>query len=192
MNGTASYPKLTQIAPIFGVAVLGLGNGSELREKAANLRMRAPSRRVVGFLLRRNYQVDSAVPVQSPSVQLDDNLLHRFRHSLEIPLPTTVNGVDTLLDHIAMPVGAFPTGRRLRSPDRDDLVRMLHCRGLSSHAHSRAGDHASSELAAKDDGGAPLLGNRAYQRLPPPPYPPPPPELFSLGFASLTFIGRPS
>jgi len=81
---------------------------------------------VVGFLLRRHYQMDAAATVQPPSVQLGDNLLYRFGHGFEIALSTAVNGVDTLPDYIAMPVGALRTGRRLPSPDGYDLVRMFH------------------------------------------------------------------
>jgi hypothetical protein len=51
---------------------------------------------------------------------LVDNLFHFCRYRLEISSPTTVNGVDTLPDHIAMPVGAIRAGWRLRSLDRDD------------------------------------------------------------------------
>ena len=40
---------------------------------------------VVRFVLRRNYQLDAAAIIQSPSVQLGDNLLYCFRHGLEIP-----------------------------------------------------------------------------------------------------------
>ena len=81
----------------------------------------------MSFPLWRRHQVNAAALVQSTFVQLGNNLLHRFGHSHEILLSTAVNGVDTLRDHLAMPIGAVRTGRRLRSPDRYDLVRMFHC-----------------------------------------------------------------
>lgn len=82
---------------------------------------------VLDFLLRRDYQLNAAATVQPPSVQLGNNLIHRFRYRLKIPLSTAVNGVDTLRDHVAMPVGAFRTGRSLRVLDRYDLERIFHC-----------------------------------------------------------------
>ncbi len=84
---------------------------------------------LVGFLLQ--YQVDAAgfaEVAQVPFVQLGDNLLHRPRHSLETPLSAAVNGVGAFKrDHIAIPVGAFPAGRRLCSPDRYDFVGLFQC-----------------------------------------------------------------
>ncbi len=65
---------------------------------------------------------------QVPFVQLGDNLLHLSRHGLEAPLSAAVNGVGAFKrDHVAIPVGAFPAGRRLCSPDRYDLVGLCHC-----------------------------------------------------------------
>ncbi len=97
---------------------------------------------LVGFLLQ--HQVDAAgfaqVP-QVPFVQLVDNLLHRPRHGLETPLSAAVNGVGAFKrDHIAIPVGAFGAGWRLCSPDRYELVGLIHCWGFIGHACSPAGD----------------------------------------------------
>ena len=58
-----------------------------------------------------------------PVVHLGDHLLYRSRHSLETPLSVAGNGVAALkCDHIAIPVGAFPAGRRCCSLDRYDPV----------------------------------------------------------------------
>ena len=84
---------------------------------------------LAGFLLQ--YPVDAARFAEVPQVsfvQLGDNLLHLPRHGLDAPLSAAVNGVGTFKrDHIAIPVGAFPTRRRLYSPDRYDLVGLCHC-----------------------------------------------------------------
>ncbi len=65
---------------------------------------------------------------QVPFVHLGDHLLNRSRHGVETPLSTAGNGVAALkCDHIAMPVGAFPVGRRLCSLNRYDLVILSHC-----------------------------------------------------------------
>jgi len=43
-------------------------------------------------------------------------------------LSAAVNGIGAFKrDHIVIPVGAFPAGRRLCSPDRYDLVGLCHC-----------------------------------------------------------------
>ncbi len=82
----------------------------------------------VGILLRRLYWVDSTAFVPVPFVQLGDHLHHPARHGLEAPLPTAGNGVAALkCDHIAIPIGAFPVGRRLCSLNRYDLVILSHC-----------------------------------------------------------------
>ena len=87
---------------------------------------------LVGFLLQQ--QVNAAVVAHSilghpvPFVQFVDDLLYRPRHGLETPLSAAVNGVGAFKrDHIAMPVGAFPAGRTLCSPDRYDLVGLSNC-----------------------------------------------------------------
>jgi len=81
----------------------------------------------LGLFLRRRHQVDATAFAQSPIVQLGDNLFHRPRHVLETPLSAAVNGGGAVRDHIAIPAGAFPTGRRLCSLDRNDLVRLSLC-----------------------------------------------------------------
>jgi len=81
---------------------------------------------LVGFLLQ--HQVEAADFAQLPFVQLGDDLLHRPRHGLEIPLSVAVNAVSAFKrNHIAMPVGAFRAGRRLCSPDRYDFVGLFQC-----------------------------------------------------------------
>ncbi len=84
---------------------------------------------LAGFLLQ--CPVDSAGFArvsQVPFVQLGDNLLHLARHGLDAPLSAAVNGVGAFKrNHIAIPVGAFPAGRRLCSPDRYDLVGLFQC-----------------------------------------------------------------
>ncbi len=74
---------------------------------------------LVGFLVR--YQVDAAgiaQVLQSPFVHSGNDLLHGPRHGLETPLSATVNGVCAFKrNHIAMPVGAFRTGRSLCPPN---------------------------------------------------------------------------
>ena len=84
---------------------------------------------LVGFLLQ--YQIDAAgfahVPQVVPFVHLGNNFLYRFRHLFETPLLAAVNGVDAFKrNHIAIPIGAFPAGRRLCSLDRYDLVILSH------------------------------------------------------------------
>ncbi len=73
----------------------------------------------MGFLVQ--HQVDASGFVEAPGVslvQLGDDLLHRPRHGLKAPLSAAVNVVGAFKrDHIAIPVGAFPVGRRLCSPD---------------------------------------------------------------------------
>lgn len=76
--------------------------------------------------LRRHHEVYTSAVIQSPPIQLSDDAFHRFRYGGETPLPTAVNGVDALRDHIVMPVGTLGTGRSFRSPDGYDLVRMFH------------------------------------------------------------------
>jgi len=66
--------------------------------------------------------------IQVPVVHLGDHLLYRRRHGLETPLLAAVNGIGTFKrDHIAIPVRACPTGRRLCSPHRYDLIGLSHC-----------------------------------------------------------------
>ncbi len=81
---------------------------------------------LAGFLLQ--HQVDAAALAQVPFVQLSDNLLHRRRHGLDAPLSAAMNGFGAFKrDHIAIPIGAFRAGWRLCSPDRYDLVGLIHC-----------------------------------------------------------------
>ncbi len=83
---------------------------------------------LVSFLLWRQCQVEAAEFAQVPFVHFGDNLLHHRRHGLEAPLSAAVNGVGAIKrDHLAIPVGAFPAGRSLCSPDRHDLVGLFHC-----------------------------------------------------------------
>ena len=74
---------------------------------------------LAGFLLQ--HQVDAAGFAEAPQVpfvQLGGHLLYRSRYGLETPLSVAGNGVAALkCDHIAIPVGAFPAGRRLCSPN---------------------------------------------------------------------------
>ena len=51
---------------------------------------------IVGFLLRRPHQVDAARFARLPFVQLGDDLLHRSRHGLELPVSAAANGVGAL------------------------------------------------------------------------------------------------
>ena len=83
---------------------------------------------LAGFLLQCPIDVAGFAPVpQVPFVQLGDNFLDLPCHGLEAPLSAAVNGVGTFKrDHIAIPVGVIPTGRRLCSPDRYDLVGLCH------------------------------------------------------------------
>ncbi len=103
-----------------------------MRQSASRLYKKGDRSSLVGFLLQR--QVDAAGIAHGilrhpvPFVQFDDNLLHRPRHGLEAPLSAAVNGVRAFKrNHIAIPVRAFPAGRRLCSPDRYDLVGLSHC-----------------------------------------------------------------
>ena len=62
-----------------------------------------------------------------PFVQLGDHLHHPARHDIETPCSTAGNGVAALkCDHIAIPVGAFPAGRRFCWLDRYDFVILSH------------------------------------------------------------------
>ncbi len=112
----------TLVSPTFG--------RFSLSTEDSLLNIPKPRIRLVGFLLQ--HQVDAAgfgrTPQVLPFVQLGDNLLYRSRHGLETPLSAAVNVVGAFKrDHIAIPVGAFPTGRRLRSPDRCDLIGLFYC-----------------------------------------------------------------
>ncbi len=102
----------------------------------------------MGFLLQ--YQVAAAGFAQSPFVHLGDNLLYRRRHGPELPLSVAVNAVSAFKrDHIAIPVGAFPAGRRLCSPDRYDLVGFPIAEDSSViHVHAQVIKPASSKLGS--------------------------------------------
>ncbi len=90
---------------------------TETRPKSSHS-LTATRESVVGFLLWRGHQVDAAAFVQPAFVQLGNNLLHRFGHSLEIPLSTAVNEIGALGNHIAMPVGpSAPGGVSARRTD---------------------------------------------------------------------------
>ncbi len=72
----------------------------------------------LGFVFRRRYQIDATGFVPVPFIQLGDHLNQPTRHGLEAPLSVAGNGVAALIcDHIAIPDGALPVGRRLCSLD---------------------------------------------------------------------------
>jgi len=72
--------------------------------------------------------MDAAVFASVPLVQLGDNLLHLFGDGVEASLPAALNAVvASKRDHIAIPVGAFSTSRRLCSLNRYHFVGLSHC-----------------------------------------------------------------
>jgi len=80
-----------------------------------------------GYFLRRWHEMDATVFASMPLVQLGNNLLHCPGHNVEVPLPAALNVVAaSKRDHIAIPVGAFSAGRRLRSPNRYYFVGLSH------------------------------------------------------------------
>ncbi len=63
-----------------------------------------------------------------PVVHLGDHLFHRSRHGLETPLSAAVNSVGAFkLNHVTVPVGAFPVGRSFCLLDRYDLKGLSVC-----------------------------------------------------------------
>ena len=66
--------------------------------------------------------------IQVPVVHLGDHLLYRSRHGLETPLSAAVNSVGAFkLNHVTVPVGAFPVGRSFCLLDRYDLKGLSVC-----------------------------------------------------------------
>ncbi len=93
------------------------------------------------FLLR--YMVGATTFIPVPFVQQRNHLHQPTSHGLEAPLSVAGNGVAALkCDHIAIPVGAFPAGRRFCWLDRYKFVMLFHCFVLEGkltgiHARSR-------------------------------------------------------
>ena len=71
--------------------------------------------------------MDATVFAFVPFVQLGNNLLDRPGYNAEISLPAAPNAVvASKRDHIAMPVGAFRAGRRLRAPHGYHFIGLSH------------------------------------------------------------------
>ena len=95
----------------------------------------SPNTESLDFVFPGQHQIESTAFLAVPFVQLGDHLHHPARHDIETPCSTAGNGVAALKrDHIMMPVGTFPAGRRFCSLDRYDLVKSSHCFELYFYA----------------------------------------------------------